>query len=1003
MANNYQSQVDAAKSALDVIINKTKELDVELLKVISTLGKVNNLKSPSDVSNGLKTQGDEIKRLNTLLDEQQKQINKLISAKQNLNSKTSEEIVNQRALAKSADTEAKSQSKILGAYQNLLSKRQQSKKVLQDLIVTQGKNNTATKKAQIEYNKLTAKVNLANKATSNFSKTGLGSLARGFKNLLGAFGVAGGIYLFAQFAKSGFDLAKKLDSINFAMKTIITDTDELAQTQFFLLDITQKYGAEIVTTTERYVKFLAAAKQSNIALSDTEQIFRSVTKAAGVLGLSTEGLNGTYLALEQMLSKGKVTTEELRRQLGERLPGAFGIMADAIGVSVSELDKLLKKGAVLSANALPKFAKALEKAYGIENIENVQTLRAETSRLSNSWTNFVGNVTKSEGTVSKALMGMLKGVTWFVDGLNVINTTQKDVNTTLEKTSFVNQIKGYKELGSAANDYAKINKENSTELIKKYEEQKRVQEDVLKTFEGYTALAKAIRPAYREANQEIDKLNNSIATQKGILKAANVQLGLISNPLEEASKKGMILADVLKDLSDAQSELKNSTKEEAPAILNRIDALEKEKDAWERGNKATKEKLKSLEDISVGTDTYRQSIEDLINQLETARDLEIKGSENYNKIQKSIDNLTIALDPFAEANKKANQSIQDGIDAKKRDAEILKELKQATDEYMKSFQTDFFQGAGLDSLQQLFDGTFDNLLEGSQEKWTVYFNAITQVAQEAYNYIANASQANFDAEYTRLEKQRDVALQFAGESDAAKQRIEEQYQARRKAIQAREAKAQKEMAIVNTTINTAQAVVSVLAQEPGGIIKKAIAAAIIGAMGAAQIAIIASQKIPEFFRGTMNAPEGLALVDEKQPEVHTDRQGNVKSYGNESGANYRFLERGDKIYKSRELYFEKEFKNVLNNNDIMPYTEFMGMPNIVIPNKGISANEMDSIIGKHFSNIKTNVTNIDKKGLNTYVKNQGGKTESLNNRVSFTKFYCNILPRDKCSRNEIYT
>lgn len=51
-------------------------------------------------------------------------------------------------------------------------------------------------------------------------------------------------------------------------------------------------------------------------MKDTKQIFDSVSKASSVLGLKTHELEGVYLALEQMLSKGKVTTEELRRQLG---------------------------------------------------------------------------------------------------------------------------------------------------------------------------------------------------------------------------------------------------------------------------------------------------------------------------------------------------------------------------------------------------------------------------------------------------------------------------------------------------------------------------------------------------------------------------------------------------------------------------------------------------------------------------------------------------------------
>ena len=55
-------------------------------------------------------------------------------------------------------------------------------------------------------------------------------------------------------------------------------------------------------------------------------------------------------------------------------------------------------------------------------------------------------------------------------------------------------------------------------------------------------------------------------------------------------------------------------------------------------------------------------------------------------------------------------------------------------------------------------------------------------------------------------------------------------------------------------------------------------------------------------------------------------------------------------------------------------------------NSGIKAHEMDAILGKHFANIQVNETKIDKKGVETYVKNQNSKTKLLNNRVSFKGF-----------------
>lgn len=189
--------------------------------------------------------------------------------------------------------------------------------------------------------------------------------------------------------KAFFNQTKELDQLSFSMKTVIKSSVELADTQKFLSELAVNYGGDLLTLSERYIKFRAAAMQSNMSALETRKIFDTVSKAAGTLGLKTDELSGVYLALEQMISKGKVTTEELRRQLGERLPGAFGIMANALGVTLPQLDAMLKKGEVLSKDALPKFAVALEKAYGIENLKKIDTLAAAQGRMSTEVTKLI--------------------------------------------------------------------------------------------------------------------------------------------------------------------------------------------------------------------------------------------------------------------------------------------------------------------------------------------------------------------------------------------------------------------------------------------------------------------------------------------------------------------------------------------------------------------------------------------------------------------------------------
>jgi hypothetical protein len=146
--------------------------------------------------------------------------------------------------------------------------------------------------------------------------------------------------------------------------------------------------------------------------------------------------------------------------------------------------------------------------------------------------------------------------------------------------------------------------------------------------------------------------------------------------------------------------------------------------------------------------------------------------------------------------------------------------------------------------------------------------AISEAMQQAFNTISSYSDANYERMYSNLERQRDVSIMFAGESTTAREEIERQYEERRKRIQRQQAESQKQNAIFNAIINTAQAIVGALPNIPMSIA--------VGIIGAAQIALIASQPIPQFYKGTQNAPEGLAWTDEKGAELHTDKNGKIK-------------------------------------------------------------------------------------------------------------------------------
>ena len=184
--------------------------------------------------------------------------------------------------------------------------------------------------------------------------------------------------------KNIFETTKELMSLDGAMKLVTKTTENFANQQVFLQRISEAYGVEISALQKQFTQFYVSASDK-ISGTAIQNIFESVAKSSAKMGLSVESQDRAFLALNQMMSKGTVTAEELRGQLGEALPGAFGIMARAMGVTEKQLGKMMKDGKVIASEVLPLFAKELEKTYGVENVKRVDNLAAAQTRFSNAW------------------------------------------------------------------------------------------------------------------------------------------------------------------------------------------------------------------------------------------------------------------------------------------------------------------------------------------------------------------------------------------------------------------------------------------------------------------------------------------------------------------------------------------------------------------------------------------------------------------------------------------
>lgn len=235
----------------------------------------------------------------------------------------------------------------------------------------------------------------------------LSSMLRGLQMQFMAFASTLGVGTvgLGNFLQRMRDVAKETTSANIALKNASKSAGEFANHQSWLVSVSKKYGVQINTLTSGFAKFKAAADISNMSLDSQRKIFESVARASVAFGLSSEDQRGVFMALQQMMSKGKVMAEELRLQLAERMPVAIQAMAKALGKSVTQMDALMKQGKVLSSDVLPKFAEELTKM--IPNID-LDNLNKSLTDLSNTFV---------ELTKKLNVEGAYKGL---VDGLNAI-------------------------------------------------------------------------------------------------------------------------------------------------------------------------------------------------------------------------------------------------------------------------------------------------------------------------------------------------------------------------------------------------------------------------------------------------------------------------------------------------------------------------------------------------------------------------------------------------------
>ena len=268
-----------------------------------------------------------------------------------------------------------------------------------------GENKIKTLEREIR--ELNGTLTLADKS-ANLFKNSMGQIAAG--NLV-ADAIGSIVERVKDMGKQFVAAIVQLDTFRRALNAVYKDTQTTANQLAFLRKTANDSGIGIGGLSDSFVKFSASMKSANVPVQQSNELFASLTRAAGSLGLGAERTSLALDALGQIASKGVVSMEELRQQLGDSLPGALSLTAKGLGITDAELVKLVESGNLAARDFFPAFTKGLRELHGEteglvptwERLKNAFTLAAQNAGDA-GWLEILTAGLKALGVIAAAVL-----------------------------------------------------------------------------------------------------------------------------------------------------------------------------------------------------------------------------------------------------------------------------------------------------------------------------------------------------------------------------------------------------------------------------------------------------------------------------------------------------------------------------------------------------------------------------------------------------------------------
>jgi len=413
-------------------------------------------------------------------------------------------------------------------------------------------------------------------ATSNASRQ-TGILGNSLKQVGTAIAGYFSVQAIISFTKQLVDTTIKFEALNKAIQFTSGSVSAGLANFKFLEETAKQLGLPLQAAAEGFKSMSAAGNRAGITFKDQQKMFLDLSKGMAALSLTAQDASLVFFGFGQLMSKTKVSAQELYHQIGERLPIAMQAaqiaaakVTGVVKVTSSQLIKLVEDGKLMSSEFAPAFTDAIAQIAG--ESAKIDTLGKNFTRLGNAWDEMLA-------AMGNSTSGFMYDTTkLFTEGLNIISNLfagNTKVAQDAQAKAFTDTYNAYEKASVRAIDLAIIQKEAQLETAKAAKDTA----EAFKKNEEYELplllkLANMLPVnAVTLAIQEKITKESRIAFEQAEVAAAKAQ-----GQLDALIKKRLELTKVKEEETSADEEARKAAEKLYKILIDQQEALKKAED-----------------------------------------------------------------------------------------------------------------------------------------------------------------------------------------------------------------------------------------------------------------------------------------------------------------------------------------------------------------------------------------------------------------------------------------